>query len=107
MAMGKADQMERKARFIDGDAMLDNELAFSRSAQNDLVMVREFAYEVRKDRNPTDRVDFTETLFWNSGVKTDAKTGEATVSFGLNDSVSTFRVYADAFNSDGALLDIR
>ncbi|MBP6744919.1 A-macroglobulin complement component [bacterium] len=103
MAMGKADQMERKARFIDGDAMLDNELAFSRSAQNDLVMVREFAYEVRKDRNPTDRVDFTETLFWNSGVKTDAKTGEATVSFGLNDSVSTFRVYADAFNSDGAL----
>ncbi len=103
MAMGKADAMERKARLIDGDAMLDNELAFSRSAQNDLVMVREFAYEVRKDRNPTDRVDFTETLFWNSGVKTDAKTGEATVSFGLNDSVSTFRVFADAFNSDGAL----
>ncbi|MDP3509040.1 MAG: MG2 domain-containing protein [Candidatus Melainabacteria bacterium] len=103
MALGKADAMERKARLIDGDAMLDNELAFSRSAQNDLVMVREFAYEVRKDRNPTDRVDFTETLFWNSGVKTDAKTGEATVSFGLNDSVSTFRVFADAFNSDGAL----
>ncbi len=103
MALGKADVMERKARLIDGDAMLDNEIAFSRSAQNDLVMVREFAYEVRKDRNPTDRVDFTETLFWNSGVKTDAKTGEATVSFGLNDSVSTFRVFADAFTGTGAL----
>ncbi len=103
MALGKADVMERKARHIGGDAMFDNELAFSRAAQNDLVMVREFAYEVRKDRNPTDRVDFTETLFWNSGVKTDAKTGEATVSFGLNDSVSTFRVFADAFTGTGAL----
>ena len=104
MAMGKADMKERKARFMDGaDAMLENEMASSRSTQNDLVMVREFAYEVRKDRNPTDRVDFTETLFWNSGVKTDAKTGEATVSFGLNDSVSTFRVFADAFAGNGAL----
>lgn len=70
---------------------------------SNLIVVREFAHQVRKDRKPTDRVDFSETLYWNSGVKTDAKTGEATVSFGLNDSVSTFRVFADAFASNGAI----
>jgi len=70
---------------------------------NNLVMVREFAHQVRKDRKPTDRVDFSETLYWNTGVKTDPRTGEATVSFGLNDSVSTFRVFADAFAGDGAV----
>lgn len=67
------------------------------------VLVREFAHEVRKDRKPTDRVDFEETLYWNAGVKTDAATGEATINFGLNDSVSTFRVFADAFTNDGAV----
>lgn len=68
-----------------------------------LILVREFAHQVRNDRKPTDRTDFTETLYWNAGVKTDAATGEATVSFGLNDSVSTFRVFADAFAGDGAI----
>jgi uncharacterized protein YfaS (alpha-2-macroglobulin family) len=67
------------------------------------VAVRQFAHEVRKNRQPTDRVDFAETLFWNAGVKTDPKTGEATIGFGLNDSVSTFRVFADAFARDGAI----
>ncbi len=102
-AMKKADVMGRRANIMGGaDGMFDKEADFRR-AQNDLVMVREFAYAVRKDRNPTDRVDFTETLFWNSGVKTDANTGEATVSFGLNDSVSTFRVIADAFSASGSI----
>jgi uncharacterized protein YfaS (alpha-2-macroglobulin family) len=67
------------------------------------VMVREFAHQVRADRKPNDRVDFAETLYWNAGVKTDAKTGEASVKFGLNDSVTTFRVFADGFSSDGAI----
>ncbi len=78
----------------------DNEIAQSQSA---LVLVREFAHEVRKDRKPTDRVDFADTLFWNAAVKTDAKTGEAKIKFGLNDSVSTFRVFADAFTGDGGV----
>jgi uncharacterized protein YfaS (alpha-2-macroglobulin family) len=72
-------------------------------AQAPIVAVRQFAHEVRKDRKPTDRIDFAETLFWNAGVKTDPKTGEARVGFGLNDSVSTFRVFADAFARDGAI----
>ena len=73
------------------------------SSLNNLVMVREFAHQVRNDRKATDRVDFAETLYWNTGVKTDPTTGEATVSFGLNDSVTTFRVFADAFASNGAV----
>ena len=73
------------------------------SIGSSLIMVREFAHQVRKDRMPTDRVDFSETVYWNAGVKTDATTGEATLSFGLNDSVSTFRVFADAFTGDGAV----
>lgn len=67
------------------------------------VVVREFAHSVRPDRKPNDRVDFAETLFWSAGVKTDATTGEATINFGLNDSVTTFKVFADAFSEDGAL----
>lgn len=67
------------------------------------VWVREFAHKVRKNRKPTDRVDFTETLFWNAGVKTNPDTGEATINFGLNDSVTTFKVFADAFSNNGAV----
>lgn len=73
------------------------------SQLSSFVFVREFAHEVRHDRKPSDRVDFTETLYWNTGIKTDPKTGKATISFGLNDSVTTFRVFADAFASDGAI----
>src|SRR5205085_12045378 len=44
-----------------------------------------------------------ETVYWNAGVKTDASTGVATVSFNLSDSVTSFRVLADGFTQDGAL----
>jgi alpha-2-macroglobulin-like protein len=74
---------------------------FVHRMDNPVVVVREFAHQVRSDCKPTDRVDFTETLFWNAGVKTDPTTGEAKISFGLNDSVTTFRVFADAFASGG------
>lgn len=67
------------------------------------VFVREFAHQVRPGRQPTDRVDFAETLYWNAGVKTDEKTGEATVRFGLSDAVTTFRAFADGVGTDGAL----
>jgi uncharacterized protein YfaS (alpha-2-macroglobulin family) len=71
--------------------------------RSDMVAIREYAHKVRPARKPNDRVDFSETLYWNAGVKTDAKTGEATVEFALSDSVTTFRVFADAFGADGAL----
>ncbi len=70
---------------------------------NNLVMVREFAHQIRSDRQANDRVDFAETLYWNAGVRTDATTGEAKVKFDLSDSVTTFKVFADAFTGSGAV----
>jgi uncharacterized protein YfaS (alpha-2-macroglobulin family) len=70
---------------------------------NNLALVREYAHKPRPDRRGDDRADFTETLYWNAALKTDAKTGEATVSFFLSDAVTTFRVAADALSADGSL----
>ena len=46
------------------------------------------------------RVDFTETLFWQAGVRTDAH-GEATVRFALSDSGTTFRASAGGCRRGG------
>lgn len=73
-----------------------------RPVRNDMVAVRIYAHQVRGNRQPGQRVDFTETLFWHAGLKTDEK-GEATIEFGLNDSVTSFRVFADAFDSRGGV----
>ncbi|MFN0018043.1 MAG: MG2 domain-containing protein [Pirellulaceae bacterium] len=72
------------------------------SVANDFVFVRIYAHENRPERKPGDRVDFTETLFWHAGLKTDEK-GEASIEFALNDSVTTFRTIADAFSGSGGL----
>ena len=74
-----------------------------RTSINNLVALREFAHVVRSNRDAHDRVDFTDTLYWNAGVMTDPKSGEATIRFGLNDSVTTFKVSADAFSKNGAI----
>jgi len=71
--------------------------------RNDFVPVRVYAHQVRSGRRPGERVDFAETLFWHAGVKTDERTGQATVEFGLSDAVTSFRVFADAFDARGAL----
>jgi len=73
-----------------------------RRGKNDFVAVREYAHQVRPDRQPSQRSDFTETLYWAAGVKTNEQ-GEATVEFGLSDAVTSFRVTADAFSRAGAL----
>ena len=65
--------------------------------------IREFAFQTRANRKPNDRVDFTETLYWNSGVKTGARDGRARVKFSLSDSVTTFHVLADGYGRNGAL----
>jgi hypothetical protein len=71
--------------------------------RHDFLMVREYAHTTRAEHKPNDRVDFAETLYWNAGVKTDEKTGTGTVSFSTSDAVTSFRVFADGFNSAGAL----
>ncbi|MDB5323790.1 MAG: large glycoprotein [Phycisphaerales bacterium] len=71
--------------------------------RQDFVLVREYVHALREGRRPNDRADFTETLYWNAGVKTDEKTGTGTVSFATSDAVTAFRVFGDAFDKDGAL----
>ncbi len=67
------------------------------------IAVRVYAHQVRPGRQPHDRNDFTETLYWNADIKTDAKTGEGKFEFGLNDSVTNFKVFADGFTTSGAV----
>ncbi len=70
---------------------------------NVMVAVREYAHQLRTGRQPNDRIDFTETLYWHAGVRTDSQTGQAKVRFALSDAVTTFRVIADAFDANGHL----
>jgi hypothetical protein len=95
-ALKKADEKQNKRAFLRQKDRLQQ-------IRNDFVAVRVYAHQIRSNRQPGQRTDFTETLFWHAGLKTDAKTGTATVEFGLNDSVTSFRVLADAFGADGAL----
>ncbi|MBT4863664.1 MAG: A-macroglobulin complement component, partial [Planctomycetaceae bacterium] len=99
-ALVKADLAKKAELGAFADKPLGNRRRMKSIA---MVMVREYAHQVRKNRQPNDRVDFTETLYWNAGVKTDAKTGEATVTFGMSDAVTSFRVLADAFGANGSV----
>lgn len=73
-----------------------------RKRAGDVQYIREFVHKLRENRQPGDRLDFTETLYWNAGLKTD-KDGLAKFSFWMNDSVTGFRVLADGFTESGAL----
>jgi A-macroglobulin TED domain/Carboxypeptidase regulatory-like domain/Alpha-2-macroglobulin family/MG2 domain len=108
VALLQEDQNDglRKQAFV--NAELDGaigrlELAdFARRATvANLLTVREYAHTLRPNWTEGTRQDFAETVYWNAGVKTDASTGLATVAFNLSDSVTSFRVLADAFSRDG------
>lgn len=99
---------EKAASKVHRDAeeaeMADDKIAgerLRRKAQA-MVAIREYSHQLRAGRQAGDRKDFTETLYWNAGVKTNER-GEAKVSFFLSDSVTSFRVMADGFNEAGAL----
>ncbi len=94
-ALRQAEDRAKSRRFAKADRA---EL----SARHDFVAVRIYAHEVRSGRQPGERVDFAETLFWQAGLKTGPD-GKADVKFGLNDAVSSFRVFADAFSASGGL----
>ena len=66
------------------------------------IAVRIYAHDLTVSHRPQERSDFTETLFWSAGIRTDAS-GTATAKFTLNDSVTSFAATADAFTSDGTL----
>ncbi|MDC0714820.1 alpha-2-macroglobulin family protein [Stigmatella sp. ncwal1] len=97
-----ANRAERRAR-AEPQGILALEQEEAPHWNQPTVYFREYAHAVRPDRKAGDRVDFAETLYWNAGVRTDAKTGEARVSFALNDSVTTFKAFAGAVGNDGAL----
>jgi hypothetical protein len=101
-ALDRADKLEAVAGIIAEEDMEMGPRA-RRRIRNDFVPVRVYAHKVRAGRESGDRVDFAETLYWTAGVRTDAKTGEAEITFGLSDSVTTFRVFADAFSDSGAV----
>ncbi|RKH72963.1 MG2 domain-containing protein [Corallococcus aberystwythensis] len=91
--------MARKASRAKRDMRFDERHVI----QGQLISLREFAHTARPNRKAGDRVDFAETLYWNAGVRTDARTGEARVSFAMSDSVTTFKAFAGAVGGDGAL----
>lgn len=82
------------------DELRDDE--FGGLIAGNFVSVREFAHQVRPDRKPNDRFDFAETLFWNAALRTNAN-GEATVSFGTSDAVTSFRASVGGYTDNGAL----
>ena len=101
---------ELKAEAAMDMGVAEKEIAGNRAAgagmlarsQAAFVFVREYAHQRRPGRRATDRVDFTETLYWHAGLRTDAR-GEATVRFALNDGVTSFKVSAGGFDGAGAL----
>jgi hypothetical protein len=97
-ALRAAKDIENKNRIV-AKAEAAREL---QQMRNDLVWVRDYAHLARPGRKASDRIDFTETLYWSAATHTDAK-GEATVTFALNDSVTSFKASAGGFTPDGAL----
>lgn len=98
--------LEKNAARDQADAILGGfgAQAASEAAQvrNDFAVVRVYAHEVRPNRQPGDRTDFAETLFWHAGLRTDEQ-GKGVFEFALNDSVTSFLVHADAFSAEGGL----
>lgn len=76
--------------------------ANARIAMPQMVFVREYAHEQPAGKPFGERSDFTETVYWSAATKT-GEDGLATITFDLSDSVTSFRVSADAFSSTGAL----
>ncbi|MCY1077472.1 MG2 domain-containing protein [Archangium lansingense] len=99
----KKEASRQKAIVADREMAAEEDVAGMPLYSQPMVYFREYAHTVRPGRKPGDRMDFSETLFWNAGVRTDAKTGEVRVSFGLNDSVTSFKAFAGAVGDDGAL----
>jgi hypothetical protein len=106
---GAKDEVDNEQRFqgvlggVAGKFVAGEAKARANVAPVNVLTVREYAHALRPNWSEGSRVDFTETVYWNAGVKTDAATGLATVSFNLSDSVTSFRVLADAFAQDGTL----
>ena len=94
------DRLPAALKFADED--FDQASGIS-SFRGNYVTIRQYAHSHRPQRRPDERTDFTETLYWHAGIRTDATTGEVKVQFALSDSVTSFTVAADAFDGDGVI----
>jgi hypothetical protein len=68
-----------------------------------LKVIREYAHKKAINTKSNERSDFTETVYWNAGIKTNPRSGKAEVSFDLSDNITSFRVLADGFARNAAL----
>lgn len=97
----KQDPKKERAFFVGRIAA--DELAAGRGfARLPAVWVREYAHQVRPNRQPGDRIDFAETLYWNPAIRTNDE-GVAKITFDLSDAVTAFRAAVDAFDARGSL----
>ncbi|MEO0474565.1 MAG: alpha-2-macroglobulin family protein [Planctomycetota bacterium] len=99
--LGQALEAAAEREAADG-LFADEDVAVRRANFQRMVFVREYAHKQPAGKPLGQRSDFTETVYWSSATKTDDN-GLATISFDLSDSVTSFRVRADAFTKDGAL----
>jgi len=95
-ALIQADEARQDDQLIAGDA------ARRQIAAPQMVYVREYAHAQPAGKPFGQRSDFTETVYWSAHTRTNDE-GLATVEFDLSDSVTSFRVNADAFTDGGAL----
>lgn len=106
IAMERDDMIREQAaggRFVAQQEMMLADKAMSKRLPSSMIAVRQYAHAVRSDRQPNQRSDFSETVYWNAAVRTDQATGEAKVNFALSDSVTSFRAIADAFDANGRM----
>lgn len=97
-----AEALQQNAQAKEADALFAEDEVFDRRRMAPMVFIREYAHKQPAGKPLGQRSDFTETVYWSSATKTDDK-GLATITFDLSDSVTSFRVKADAFTKDGAL----
>lgn len=74
-----------------------------RQMPRQFTILREYSHSRKKPISNGNRSDFTETLYWHAGKKTDATTGKTTLRFQLSDSITRYQIQADAFTKEGAL----
>ncbi|MEM1353483.1 MAG: alpha-2-macroglobulin family protein [Planctomycetota bacterium] len=96
-ALNEAEEEDQAAPIL-----ADEDVRRQRRMPPRMVFIREYAHTQPAGKPFGERSDFTETVYWSAMTKTN-DSGLATVEFALSDSVTSFRVKADAFTRAGAL----
>jgi hypothetical protein len=91
----------RAGQLRDEEVLLDAVARLQKGLERFRFPIREYAHK-HVGGEPGVRSDFAETVFWHPMLITD-DAGRATARFDLSDSVTTFRVLADAHNGAGRI----